>query len=66
LPGKVGSFSLVKCLLGTQKDIRVATFHVVDRGQIQLKLDNNDNYVVDQGEVIVWFSGLRAYPLSGK
>ncbi|MCP3849535.1 MAG: AraC family transcriptional regulator [Gammaproteobacteria bacterium] len=53
IPGSVQ----LNTLLGTQKDIRVATFHMVERGQIQLKLENDDNFIVEQGEMIVCFSG---------
>ncbi|MCW8931308.1 MAG: AraC family transcriptional regulator [Gammaproteobacteria bacterium] len=44
-------------LLNTAKNIRVATFHWVERGQLNLKFDSGDDVSIEQGEMIVCFSG---------
>jgi len=49
--------SALSSLLKTSKGIRVATFHLVVRGQLHVTLDDGEQFVVEQGELIVCFSG---------
>jgi len=44
-------------LLNTTSYIHVATFHLVERGQIYIKLDNDDVLLIQAGEMVVCFSG---------
>lgn len=44
-------------LLGIPPDIRVAAFHLVRRGHIELKLSNGNEAVVQAGEMVVCFAG---------
>ncbi len=50
-------------LLGIHPDIRVAAFHLVQRGHIELKLSNGDEAVIQAGEMAVCFAG-EAHKLS--
>lgn len=44
-------------LLGIYPDIRVAAFHLVQRGHIELKLSTGDEAVIQAGEMAVCFGG---------
>ena len=45
-------------LFETTSDVRIAAFHMVERGHIHIKLDNGDDVLVEAGEMVVCFSGL--------
>lgn len=49
--------SYLNALLNTSRNIRVATFHWVERGQFHLKLDDGQDLVIEQGEMVVCISG---------
>ncbi|MFK5983964.1 MAG: AraC family transcriptional regulator [Pseudomonadota bacterium] len=53
----VPSSNRLNTLLKTSTGIRVATFHMVERGQIHIKLDDGEELLIDEGEMIVCFSG---------
>lgn len=54
----VPHFKQLNTLLNTTDDIRVVTFHLVERGYIHIKFDNGDVQMVEAGEMVVCFSGL--------
>ncbi len=58
--------SQLNILLNTSKNIRVATFHLVERGQIHLKFDDDNDYLIEAGEMVVCFSGLGHILYQGK
>lgn len=45
-------------LFNTTSDVRIAAFHMVERGYIHIKLDNGEDVLVEVGEMVVCFSGL--------
>ncbi|MCU7833667.1 MAG: cupin domain-containing protein [gamma proteobacterium symbiont of Taylorina sp.] len=51
--------SEINSLLNLSKGIQVATFHMVERGHIHLKLENDNHYLIEAGEIAVCFSGLK-------
>ncbi|MFK5948307.1 MAG: AraC family transcriptional regulator [Methylococcales bacterium] len=48
----------INSLLELSKGIRVAAFHLVERGHVHLKLENDKDYLIEAGEIAVCFSGL--------
>lgn len=44
-------------LLNTTTEVRVAAFHLVERGHIRIKLDDGEDVLVEAGEMVVCFSG---------
>ena len=45
-------------LFNTANTVRIAAFHLVERGHINIKLDNGEDVVVEAGEMVVCFSGM--------
>lgn len=62
----VPSSNQLNTLLKTSLGLRVATFHLVERGQLHVKLDDGDEVIVDEGEMIVCFSGQGHTLFQGK
>lgn len=45
-------------MLATTSDVRIAAFHLVERGHINIKLENGEETLVEAGEMIICFGGL--------
>ena len=45
-------------LLKTNSNTRIAAFHLVEEGHINIKLENGEDTLVKAGEMIICFSGL--------
>ncbi|MEE9351828.1 MAG: AraC family transcriptional regulator [Thiotrichaceae bacterium] len=46
-------------LLETSDDVRIAAFHMVERGHINIRLKNGESTLVEAGEMVVCFSGIE-------
>ncbi len=54
----VPSSSRLNSLFETTANVRIAAFHFVERGYINIKLDSGESTVVEAGQMVVCFSGL--------
>lgn len=54
----VPSSNILNTLFATSQNVHIATFHLVERGHVHIKLENGEQCSLEAGEMAVCFSGL--------